>query len=378
MNSTFRNILVLLIVILFGLFAWYFFRIVIYITISIVLSLLGQPIVDLIRRAHVKNIRLPIGASAFITVLIMIALFAGFISFFFPLLASQAAFVSGLDIAAISQNMQVPFLRIEEFLREWNILNHDETLWGKIIFELKAIATFERFSNIFNSVLNFAIELFFGFLAISFITFFFLKEKQLFSSIVLFFTPLKHKNEAAEILAESKVLLRRYFVGLLTDLAAVFVMISTAMWIIGLPNALVIGFFAGILNIIPYVGPIIATFIGVFLGLSVNLQLQLYTQILPLILSIIASFIVVNTIDVGILQPMIYSKSVKTHPLEIFLVFVVAAMVGGVFGMIVAIPAYSVIRIFAKQFYFKSRLVKNLRDSINNADDQDQQGLMQS
>jgi predicted PurR-regulated permease PerM len=378
MNSSFRNILVLLIVILSGLFAWYFFRIVLYIIISVVLSLLGQPIVDLIRKLHIRNIRVPLGMSAFITLLLMIALFTAFVSFFFPLLASQAAFVAELDIAAISHNMQVPFLRIEEFLREWNILDHEETLWDKIILELKAIATFERFSNIFNSVLNFTIELFFGFLAISFITFFFLKEKQLFSSIVLFFTPLRHKNEAAEILAESKVLLRRYFVGLLTDLAAVFVMISTAMWIIGLPNALVIGFFAGILNIIPYVGPIIATFIGVFLGLSVNLHMQIYTQVLPLVVSIVASFIVVNTIDVGVLQPMIYSKSVKTHPLEIFLVFVVAAMVGGIFGMIVAIPAYSVIRIFAKQFYSKSRLVKNLRDSINTVDSENHQGLMQS
>ncbi|MFN2396867.1 MAG: AI-2E family transporter, partial [Bacteroidales bacterium] len=112
-------------------------------------------------------------------------------------------------------------------------------------------------------------------------------------------------------------------------------------------------------------GPIIATFIGVFLGLSVNLHMDFMSQMVPLILSIIASFIIANTIDVGVLQPMIYSKSVRTHPLEIFIVFMVAGMIAGVFGMIVAIPTYSVIRIFAKQFFAKSRMVKNLTDSFN-------------
>lgn len=137
------------------------------------------------------------------------------------------------------------------------------------------------------------------------------------------------------------------------------------MWIIGLPNALVIGFFAGILNIIPYVGPIIATFIGIFLGISVNLHMEFYSQMLPLMLSIAASFIIVNTIDVGVLQPMIYSKSVRAHPLEIFIVFMIAGMIAGVFGMIIAIPTYSVIRIFVKQFSTKSRMVQSIRDEFN-------------
>ncbi len=365
MNNALRNIIILLILVLSGLFIWYFFRIVLYIIISVVLSLLGQPIADFFHRLRIGPYRIPLGVSAFLTLLLMVGAFMGFVTFFFPLLASQAAFVSELDIATISRSLEYPLAQLEFQLKEWTLLDAEETLGSKIIAELIAIATFDRFSLIFNSVINFIIEIFFGFLAISFITFFFLKEKHLFSNIIVFFTPSPHKEEAREILAESKVLLRRYFAGLLTDLAAVFVMISIAMGIIGLPNALVIGFFAGLLNIIPYIGPIIATFIGVFLGLSVNLHMDFMSQMVPLIISIVASFIVVNTIDVGVLQPMIYSKSVKTHPLEIFIVFMIAGMIAGVFGMIVAIPTYSVIRIFTKQFIAKSRMVKSLTDSFN-------------
>lgn len=365
MNSTFRNILIILMVIVSGLFAWYFFRIILYIIIAAILSLLGQPVVEFLHRIHIRKFRVPLSISAFITLLLIIAVFVAFISVFFPLVASQIAFVSELDVATITKSLEEPFLNLEIFLREWSLLNPDETIGRRVVSELFAVATFDRFSELFNSLINVTIELFFGFLAISFITFFFLKEKHLFSSIILFFTPLPHKNEAGEILAESKVLLRRYFSGLITDLAAIFVLISFAMWVIGLPNALVIGFFAGILNIIPYIGPIIATFIGIFLGISINLDMDFYTEMLPLILAIAGSFIVANTIDIGVLQPLIYSKSVKSHPLEIFIVFMVAGMVGGVFGMIVAIPSYSVIRIFARQFMVKSKFLQSLTNSIN-------------
>lgn len=368
MKNALKNLIIIIVLILSGLFVWYFFRIVLYIIIAVVLSLLGQPVVDFLQRLHIGSVRFSAGMSAFITLLVIIVLFMSLVSFFFPLLASQAVFISELDMATITRNLEEPLLRIEGMLRDWTLLSPEETIGSKIISELVAIATFERFSLIFNSLINFAVEVFFGFLAISFITFFFLKEKNLFSSIIVYFTPGPHKEEAREILGESKVLLRRYLAGLITDLIAVFIMISIAMWIVGLPNALVIGFFAGILNIIPYVGPVIATFIGVFLGISVNLHMDFYTQIVPMVLGIVGSFIIVNTIDVGVLQPMIYSKSVKAHPLEIFIVFMVAGMIGGVFGMIIAIPTYSVVRIFVKQFLTKSRLVHSIKESFNSTD----------
>lgn len=368
MGRTFRNIIMLIALVLSGLFMWYFFRIVLYIIIALVLSILGQPIADFLHRLHFRKYNLPHGWAAFITLLLIIGFFTGFISFFFPLLTSQAAFLSELDVASITRGLEEPLSRLELSLREWTLLNPGETIGSKIVAELVSIATFDRFSLIFNSLINFIVEVFFGFLAISFITFFFLKEKHLFSNMFVFFTPGPHKEEAREILSESKVLLRRYFLGLISDLTAVFILISLCMWVIGLPNALVIGFFAGILNIIPYVGPIIATFIGVFLGISVNLHMDFYSQMLPMMLAIAGSFIIVNTIDIGVLQPVIYSKSVKAHPLEIFIVFMIAGMIAGVFGMIIAIPTYSVLRIFVRQFMAKSKLIKGLRDEFNNPD----------
>jgi len=345
-------------------FIWYFLRVVVYLLVSAVLSLLGKPIMNFLLRLRLGKLRIPNGLAAFATLLIMIGILAGLFTFMLPLLVRQAALVSELSVQGINASLQEPMLFVERYFQEWGILAQNETITSKLITELAAIATFDKFSAVFNSVLSLIVEIFIGFLAISFITFFFLKEEHLFSRGILFFTPQPYKVEAKSILDESKDLLRRYFLGLFTDLTSVFLLISLCMWLLGLENALVIGFFAGILNVIPYVGPIIATFIGVFLGISMNLDMDFYTQMLPLILKIVASFIIVNTIDVSVLQPMIYSKSVRSHPLEIFIVFILAGIMGGVFGMIIAIPAYSVLRIFIKVFLEKSMLVSRIKEEM--------------
>lgn len=364
-RQTYRSFFwLLLFAIVMGFFVWYFLRVVIYVLISVVLALLGRPIMDFLARLKIGKIRIPKGIRAFLTLLIMIGILGALFTFMLPLLARQAALVSELSVQTITASLQEPLMFLEDQFRHWGLLASDETFTSKMVAELAAIATFERFSAVFNSLLGLVVEIFIGFLAISFITFFFLKEEDLFSKGILFFTPKPYKAEASVIFAESKDLLRRYFFGLFTDLASVFILISLCMWFLGLENAVVIGFFAGILNVIPYVGPILATFIGVFLGISVNLDLDFYTQMLPLILKITASFIIVNTIDVGVLQPLIYSKSVRSHPLEIFIVFIVAGILGGVFGMIIAIPTYSVLRIFFKVFFEKSVLVQKIMEEM--------------
>ncbi|MBW6498985.1 MAG: AI-2E family transporter [Bacteroidales bacterium] len=364
-RSTYRGFFwLLLFAAVIGFFIWYFLRVVVYVLVSAVLALLGKPMMDFLMRLRLGKLRLPTGVCAFITLLVMIGLLAALFSFMLPLLARQAAIVSELSVQGITASLQEPLLFVETHFQDWGILAPNETITSKIIAELSAIATFDRFSAVFNSVLGLIVEIFIGFLAIAFITFFFLKEEHLFSRGVLFFTPQPYKAEASNILAESKELLRRYFTGLFTDLASVFLLISLCMWLLGLNNALVIGFFAGVLNVIPYVGPIIATFFGVFLGISINLDMDFYTQMLPLILKIVASFVIVNTIDVSVLQPLIYSKSVRSHPLEIFIVFILAGILGGVFGMIIAIPSYSMLRIFIKVFLEKSLLVSKIREEM--------------
>ncbi len=343
-----------------GFFVWFFLKLVVFLVVSAVLALLGKPIMEFICKFRIGRLKVSRTLAAFLTILLMIGFLVGLFALMLPFIVKQALLVSDLSIQTISASLEEPLMKLEGFFHDRGVLPADQTLSGLIIGELSSLVAFDGFSGIFGTVVGFIVQVIIGFMVISFVTFFFLKEDQLFSRGVLFFTPQPYKQEVGLILSESKELLRRYFTGLVTDLFSVFVLISLCMWLWGLENALVIGFFAGLLNVIPYVGPIIATFVGVFLGISINLDLDFYTQMLPLIIKIVGSFIIVNTIDVFVLQPAIFSKSVRSHPLEIFIVFIVAGTLGGVFGMILAIPGYSVLRIFIKVFFEKSAAVKQI------------------
>ncbi|MBR4095217.1 MAG: AI-2E family transporter, partial [Bacteroidales bacterium] len=83
-----------------------------------------------------------------------------------------------------------------------------------------------------------------------------------------------------------------------------------------------------------------------------------------LIVKLVAVFVVTHIIDVFIFQPYIYSNSVKAHPLEIFLVILLAGNIAGILGMLVAIPAYTVLRVFAKEFFSNFKLVQRLTDRM--------------
>ena len=64
------------------------------------------------------------------------------------------------------------------------------------------------------------------------------------------------------------------------------------------------------------------------------------------------------------LQPTLYSERVKAHPLEIFLVILIAGSLAGIVGMLLAIPSYTVLRVFAKEFFSQYRLVRQLPEKI--------------
>jgi predicted PurR-regulated permease PerM len=149
------------------------------------------------------------------------------------------------------------------------------------------------------------------------------------------------------------------------ELIGVMSLIATGLWIFGVKNALLIGFFGGIMNIIPYIGPIIGSVIGLLLGVTSTLAAGSYNELLPVTLKLIGVFLVVNFIDNNILVPVIYSKSVKSHPLEIFLVIIIGGGIAGLLGMLLAVPVYTLLRVIAKEFFQQFRVVKKLTETID-------------
>ena len=119
------------------------------------------------------------------------------------------------------------------------------------------------------------------------------------------------------------------------------------------------------MNIIPYLGPIIGTLIALTLGVTSTLTSGAYNELLPVLIKIAGVQLGANFIDNNILVPLIYSKSVKSHPLEIFFVIIMGGSLAGLLGMLLAVPVYTVLRVIAKEFLHQFRVVQKLTETID-------------
>ena len=357
--------IVIPILLVIGLILWYFSAIVTYILIAAVLSIIGQPLTKFMNNIKIRKCYFPRALSALITLIFMMFIVFIIIWLIIPLITRQADLLSGINTDIIARSFNEPIKYLQNILVRYNLISPDEDIAKNISSQLVSVVGITQFSNFINSIITFTKDLAVGIFAVSFITFFFLKDENLFYKMVMAATPVEYQSEVKHILFEIKRLLTRYFIGLCVDLTLVITLITCGMWFLGLENALMIGFFAGIMNVIPYVGPLIGGSIGILLGLSTNLYMDFDSQMLPLIFQMLAVFVTVNLLDAMVLQPTIYSNSVKAHPLEIFLVIMIAGSLAGVSGMMLAIPSYTVLRIIAKEFFNQFYIVKSLTKHID-------------
>ncbi|GAB4297697.1 MAG: hypothetical protein Kow0068_21870 [Marinilabiliales bacterium] len=184
--------------------------------------------------------------------------------------------------------------------------------------------------------------------------------------MVMAITPVKWEREIKHALQSIKRLLMRYFIGIIIDVSIVITLITIGLSIVGLKleQALIIALFAGIVNVIPYVGPIMGVSFGLLMGILTNLQMDFYTEMMPTLIYMLIVFVSVQILDATLFQPTIYSSSVKAHPLEIFLLIMISGSIAGITGMILAIPSYTVIRVMAKEFFNQIKVVNKLTKKI--------------
>ncbi len=208
-------------------------------------------------------------------------------------------------------------------------------------------------------------------LSVFFIAFFFLKEHGLFTKMVAFLVPNNQESQVSHAISESTTLLIRYFVGLTIQVIVITVVASIVLKLFGYKSAMLIAFCFAIFNLIPYIGPLLGNFFGVLIVLSSNINVEssgmpidFYNVLLPDMIKLIIILGVLQLIDNFLLQPNIFSKSVKAHPLEIFIVVLMGAKIGGVGGMVLAIPAYTVLRVLLKVFFSEFDVVKRLTSDL--------------
>lgn len=366
MNATVKKWMIgIVIFILAALFIWNFYNIILYILVAGFLSLLGTPVVRLFDKIGFGKLRFPRWISAMIALIFVMSLIFGFFAVFVPIVLSQINIFAEIDIYAILDNFKDPINNFEDFLIEKQIISGAEPLEITISNQFLNIINVTNFESIILSLVNITGQVAIAIVTVCLTTYFFLKDDRLLYTTIIKLTPESLQEKMGKVLSSAKRLVVKYFWGLILDAFIVMVIISVGMYFLGVQNALMIGLIAFAFNSIPYIGPILSAAIGMFIGITNELYLDPTSVDVLFITKMFALYMIVNFSDGFILQPVIFGKIVKAHPLEIFFVVMIAAQLAGIFGMIVAIPVYSLLRIIAHEFLSGWGVIGRLTQNVD-------------
>ncbi|MFQ5446521.1 MAG: AI-2E family transporter [Saprospiraceae bacterium] len=365
MTSLSRNITLLISLLMIVGLVYFFNNIVAYALIAWVLSMIGQPLMEFFQK-YIKVWKFHAGPNmaAMLTLVTFFLVVWMLGRLFLPPIFEQINNLAGVDYSAIARALEEPLTNFQDKLANYNIIDPTQSLEQQmqetfsIWFEPKSIGKY------FASIISAAGSILLGVASVVFITFFFLKEQGLFVNFVAALMPQQYETQVRNAISDSATMLSRYFRGLVLQLLSIAIFVTLGLTVLGVKNALLIGFFAAMLNVIPYIGPIIGAMFGVIFTISSGLDLDFYAQMLPLIIKVVSVFAAAQMLDNYVLQPFIFSSSVMAHPLEIFIVVLMGAKVNGVLGMILAIPAYTVLRAVAKAFLSEFNIVHHLTERM--------------
>lgn len=416
-----KYILALIPLLLVGFILYWLGNIVLYIIIAWVISMIGSPLVALLRKFMNRN------AAAIVTLLSFVLVFILTLYFFIPVLVTQAKYLAGIDVQKVVSSIEQPLEDWKNWLIDKKLLVDDEIFVNddseyserpdlyvfqqklfvdsllnpsdsshvnNIVLNIKIDASdfltalkqenlksnepievdfFEklkknlshylspqRIQQVFNSTVSAFGNAIIGIMSVLFISFFFLKEQGLFKEMIVSIVPSGYEEQAEIAFEQMSNLLIRYFIGIAVQVTIIMLYVTLLLTIMGVKNAVLIGFFAAIMNVIPYLGPIIGVAFGILITISSNLEVPFYDELLPQLGLVGVIFATMQLIDNFILQPNIFSKSVKAHPLEIFIIVLIGAKLGGILGMVLAIPGYTVLRVVGKVFLSEFKIIERL------------------
>ncbi|WP_394749436.1 AI-2E family transporter [Spongiimicrobium salis] len=355
-NGILRALGIILGVVLLCYFLSKISAVLVYIGIAAVVSLIGRPIVLFLRR----RLKFANTLAVIITMLLLIGVLIGIIALFIPLLVQQGQNLSLLNIDALQANVE-------------NLYQQMTSYFGISSAEIEANIKESKFfanldfgfiPNFLNSIVGILGSLSVGLFSVLFIMFFFLKDSKLFEEGLLVLIPSGKEGRFKKSINTIKDLLSRYFVGLVFQILILFIIYTVVLLIFGIKNAIVIAFLCALLNLIPYIGPMIGGVLMLVLSMTSNLGADFSSVILPKTTYVMIGFVIGQLVDNFFSQPYIFSNSVKSHPLEIFLVIIIGGLLFGVTGMIIAVPGYTALKVILKEFLAENKIVKSLTKNL--------------
>lgn len=346
----------------------YFSSVLVYILIAGVVSLIAKPVAGLLKRIRVRGKSAPDWLLAVTALTLVLLIFASVFTLVIPIVSSIMKGISITNVEDAAKQISIPLAHLNESLRStFPKLGPDFRIETAILQDMQTIFDVSAFSSMIGSAASFLSSLGVGIFSVVFISFFFIKDDGLFTNIITSLVPERHEKNAAEAISDIRDLLSRYFSGVIIEILGVAFINFIGLLLIarlGFNASTGIAFLTGIFNIMPYVGPLLGGAIGTALALvlkySSAVPVGLDVSFATFTIILIAIFCFTQLVDNFLYQPVIYSASIKSKPLEIFIVLLIAGNIGGPLGMIVAIPCYTVVRVIAYRFFRQIKPIQRL------------------
>lgn len=353
-----KYIIVLISLCIIATVCWYLRSVLAYIVLAAVMTVLARPFFTMYSKIHIRKFKTPAWLATILALLTVFSFFAAIMTLISPIIRDIFMDISSANLNKLTQNISAPLASLSEWLSNtFTLISNDFDVEKMIIGEIKDMVDVSQVSTMVGSVTSFVANMGIMLFSVLFISFFFIMTPGLVPNIIAAFAPDNIEAEVRSSLQEIQTLVTRYFVGMTVEVLGVTLVNFLGLWAIarmGFRYSIGIAFLTGTLNIIPYIGPLIGGVLGVSLSLIIKYacatSFGLSIGFLPFVLILIGIFTFTQLIDNYVYQPIIYSNSVKVHPLEIFIVFLIAGQIGGMVGMLAAVPAYTVLRVIAKHF----------------------------
>ena len=308
-----------------------------------------NPLVNLLMKIKVKNHQVSRTFAVAIVFLLLIAIIVSALSFLIPNILNQ--------VEQLIQNIPEYIKSFQRFLTKvlqqknlppWIVdltKDVDINAYTKEIEE--SLSGFAKnfmmsITSSIGSIIGMVTSVTVTIVTVPFMLFYMLKDGHKLVPTVTGIFSEKQANRIGELLEKMSETISKYISGQAIECLFVGTCTAIGYGIVGVPFALLIGIFAGITNMIPYIGP--------YIGLLPALILALSNSVRQTILVIIVC-VVVQQIDGNLIYPNVIGKSLDIHPLTIIIILLVAGNLAGLLGMLLAVPVYAVIKVIVIYIY---------------------------
>ncbi len=338
-NNGLRFLISFIIVFIFFFYFIKIFRdIMTFLALALILTYMFSPIMSYFEKRGFSR-----GFSIFIVYIILFLFLFSFIFLLIPASLDQLNTLIG-ELPHLTQNIKKVILDLltpkmvninpkmmEDVSKNIDKVLHDVQMG--LMDYVKFIVM--KITSIFSLIV-------FGSILVPFVLFYFLIDLDIFKKNFVSYIPPERRKEVFQIIEDVDKMLSKFIRGRVFTSIIVGILETIGLYFLNIKFALIVGVVSGILNFIPFIGPVIGTFIAILFSLEKFSLIK--------IIEIIVLYIVVNQFESFVLNPRILGKELDLHPLTVILSFLFFGKLFGFLGVLLAVPITSLIKVLFNHY----------------------------